>query len=130
MIPHNPFTTTPYIFNIYTYTQLNNIIKRELNNLNQYQSNWLINTNIEKSAIVLYKQHHSRVNNYNPIRVNNNIILYQPKTSILGVEIDSKMTLKKHITFRYNTAQNTLQKLNRFQDLSTKIQFHLFQILF
>ena len=59
---------------------------------------------MEKSAIVLYKQHHSRVNNYDPIRVNNKTIPFKPKTSILGVELDRKMTLKNHINYRYNTA--------------------------
>ena len=69
---------------------------------------------MEKSAIVLYKQHHSRVNNTNPIRVNNKIIPYKSNTNILGVNIDCKMTLNKHITFRYNITLNTLHKLNRF----------------
>ena len=84
---------------------------------------------MDKSAIVLYKQTPSRINNYNPIRVNNEIIPFKTKTSILGVEFDSKLTLKNHITFRYNHALNTLQKLKRFQDLSTNIQFYLFRML-
>ena len=112
-----------------TYTHLNNIITKEINNLDQYQSKWLINSNMEKSAIVLYKQHHSRINNYNPIRVNNKIIPFKLETSILGVVVDNKMTLKKHITNRYNLALITLHKLHRFQDLDTNIQFHLFQML-
>ena len=49
---------------------------------------------MEISDIVLYKQHHSRVNNYDLIRVNNKIIPFKPKTSILGVELDNQMTLK------------------------------------
>ena len=113
----------------HTYTHLNNLLKKEINNIDNYQSKWLIKSNMEKSAIVLYKQHHSRVNNTNPIRVNNKIIPFKPNTNILGVNIDSKMTLKKHITTRYNIALNTLHKLNRFQSLNTNIQFHLFQML-
>ena len=111
------------------YTQLNNIINKELDNINLYQSKWLINSNMDKSAIVLYKQSPSRINNYNPILVNNKIIPLKTKTSIFGVEFDSKLILKNHITFRYDYALNTLQKLKRFQDLSTNIQFYLFQML-
>ena len=113
----------------HTYTHLNNLLKKEINNIDNYQSKWLIKSNMEKSAIVLYKQHHSRVNNTNPIRVNNKIIPFKPNTNILGVNIDSKMTLKKHITTRYNIALNTLHKLNRFQSLNTNIQFYFFQML-
>ena len=111
------------------YTLLNNTIKNELNNINQYQSKWLINTNMDKSAIVLYHQHHSKVNNYDPIRVNNKIIPFKSKTSILGVQFDKKLTLKNHISFRYNIALNTLQKLHRFQNLNTNLEFHFFQML-
>ena len=78
---------------------------------------------MDKSAIVLYHQHHSKINNYEPIRVNNKIIPFKSKTSILGVEFDKKLTLTNHITFRYNIALNTLQKLN------TNLQFHFFQML-
>ena len=111
------------------YTYLNNILKRELNNLNDYQSKWLINTNFTKSAIVLYNQIPRRVSNYDPISINNKIIPFKYNTRILGVEFDYKLTLKNHITSRYNTACFTLQKLHRFRDLNTNIQFYLFQML-
>ena len=38
------------------------------------------------------------------------------------------MTLKNHITYRFNAAQQTLHKLHRFQNLNTNLQFQFFQV--
>ena len=111
------------------FNQLNKVIKDEINNIHQYQSKWLINTNMEKSAIVLYKQHPSRVKNYTPIKINNKTIPFKFNSSILGVNMDYNLTLRDHINQRYYTASTTLHKLKRFKNLNTKTQFHLFQML-
>ena len=111
------------------YSHLNNIIKKEINNIHQYQAKWLINTNMEKSSIVLYKQHPSRVKNYDPIRINNKVIPFKFQADILGVKFDHNLSLRSHINKRYNMAASTLNKLKRFKGLHPNIQFLFFQML-
>ena len=109
--------------NAHTNLQLNNQIRAELTQLDNYQAHWLIETNKNKSAIVFYKQHPHTVRQHRPITINNKEIPFSQNTKILGVNFDHNLNMKKHIDYRYNIASHTLHKLKRFNNLNPALQF-------
>ena len=113
--------------NAHTYLHLNNTIRAELTQLDNYHAHWLIETNKSKSAIVLYKQHSRKVRQHRPITINNETIPFSQNTKILGVNFDHNLNMKKHIDNRYILASYTLHKLKRFNNLNPALQFSLFQ---
>ena len=112
-----------------TRDKLRDIIHEELVNIDNYQAKWLINTNKSKSSITLFHQHHNKVAGQPLISVNGEHIPYKSNTKILGIDIDSKLNLKKHIDNRITTAKYTLTKLHRFRMMNTKLQLQLFLTL-
>ena len=104
-------------------------IQTELIHIDNFQSKWLINTNKEKSNIVLYHQSAKRVHGQALVNINGSRIPYTTCTKILGVTIDNNITLKQHTDERINLAKYTLARLNRFKTLNTNIQLTLYKSL-
>ena len=115
--------------NSYIYTEINLAIQEELTNIDNYQAKWLINTNKAKSAVTLFHQNQNTINGQPLIRVNGEYIPYKNTIKILGVELDTKLNMKKHIDKRIRMEKHTLNRLRRFQILNTKIQLQLFMTL-
>ena len=112
-----------------TRQYLRQMIQRELINIDNYHDKWLIKTNKQKSNIVIYHHSTQKLQGLATININGEIIPYKQNTKILGVNIDHKLTMKKHIDERITLAKYTLSKLNRFKTLDTKIQTKLYKTL-
>ena len=102
--------------------RLRQLIQKELTNIDNYQAKWLINTNKVKSAITLFHQNANTINGQPLIRVNGEFISYKNTTKMLGVELDTKLNMKKHIDSRVGLVKYTLSRLGRFRILNTKVQ--------
>ena len=109
--------------------KLRDFIHEQLRSIDNYQSRWLIETNKAKSGVTLFHQHRSSIQGQPLIRVNGETIPYKDTSKILGIELDNKLTLKKHINTRIGIAKYTLHRLKRFQILDTRIQLQLFRTL-
>ena len=112
-----------------TRQNLRTIMQRELTNIDNYQALWLINTNKNKSNIVIYHHNPAKIQGLATVSINGETIPYSQHTKILGVTFDQKLTLKQHIDERNTLAKYTLCLLNRFKTLHTKIQLKLYKTL-
>ena len=112
-----------------TRQHLRTIIQTKLTHIDNYQALWLINTNKQKSNIVIYHHNSRKIQGLASVKINGEIIPYKEQTQILGVTFDQKLSLKQHINTRMAQAKYTLSKLNRFNTLDTKIQLKLFKTL-
>ena len=104
-------------------------ITDELTNIDNFHAKWLIQTNKNKSNIVLYNQTKNQAAGQPAIRINGEMIPYQDHTKILGTIFDNKINFNKHIENRMKLAKATKAKLNRFRILNTKLQIYLFNTL-
>ena len=109
--------------------RLRDLIHEQLTRIDNYQARWLIETNKAKSAVTLFHQHDRTILGQPLIRINGETIPYKNTTKILGIELDSRLTLKKHIDKRIGLAKYTLHRLNRFKILNIKIQLQLYRSL-
>ena len=113
----------------HTRQNLRTIIQTKLTYIDNFQQQWLIKTNKQKSNIVIYHHNPQQIQGLATVNINGETIPYKQQTKILGVTIDQKLSLKQHINERTAHAKYTLSKLNRFNILDTKIQLKLFKTL-
>lgn len=97
---------------------------REIENINIYEENWKIETNINKFTVIRLGSR----KNEQIITHNDNIYETTNKGKILGLNITSS-GYNKHIEARKNQAIQTLTKLYRFQNMPTNIKVHLVKTL-
>ncbi|MEL7079661.1 MAG: reverse transcriptase domain-containing protein, partial [Cyanobacteria bacterium J06582_2] len=99
------------------------LTKGEIENINQYEKQWKIQTNQGKFKIL-------KISNItgNEIIINNNIIDYSRSIVTLGLEI-TRSGIATHIQQRIGKARAVNNKLRRFSGLSIKIKLHLYKAL-
>ena len=109
--------------------RLRDFIHEQITHIDNYQARWLIETNKAKSGVTLFHQSNNSIQGQPLIRINGESIPYKNTTKILGIELDNRLTLQKHINTRIGLAKHTLQRLNRFKILNIKLQLQLYRTL-
>ena len=100
---------------LHIYTQ------KAIENINKFERKWKIKTNTSKFKILpLFHQPTT------PITIDSNIIQYADKAKVLGLTL-SKYGYTAHVTNNIQKAQATLNKLHRFNTLSTKYKTLLYK---
>lgn len=100
------------------------ITGREIENINVYEENWKIETNINKFTVIRLGAR----KNEQIITHKDNIYETTHNGKILGLNISSS-GYYQHIKVRKNQATQTLRKLYRFYEMPTKIKVHLVKTL-
>ncbi len=102
-------------YNINSRHLMANISVTEITKLNDYERKWKIQTNNSKFTIIPMA-----VNKKEDIIINNNSIPYKNCGRTLGLKITST-GLKQHVDENTTKGNISLQELQRFRNLSTKI---------
>lgn len=96
---------------------------RAIENINNYEKQWKIKTNINKFKIIPIAK-----NKTEPVIANGDLYPYATEGQLLGLKI-TKTGYKSFIQEKTRKAQATLTKLYRFRRLSTKNKKKLYMVL-
>ena len=94
-------------------------VEREVTKINEYEHQWKIKTNINKFAILPIA-----INKTEPIIINNQILPYISKATILGLTINSR-GYNQHVNNNITKAKHALYTLKKFHQLTTNIKLQL-----
>ena len=95
--------------------QAQKIIQNHLNKLSEYCEKWKIKINPEKTQTIIVKQ--NRKPDPPQLTLNNTEIPYSKEVTYLGIQIDNKLTWKKHTQ---NQTQKALQLYGKLSCLLNK----------
>ena len=109
-----------------------NRINDELDTVSRWEHKWLIKTNSTKTKVLFLNP--KKKPPYGNIYINSFDRLQAPlqitpSCTVLGVNIDSKLNFKSHITSKAGLATETLLSLYRFRCAAPRTKLHLFKSL-
>lgn len=106
-------------------TRMNKELKQTL----QWEQNWKIKSNPDKSTISVAGTNSKQISKHGTIKINNTTIPIKNCTKILGFNLAKNINSVAHIRAIKSRASFHLKKLNRFRSAPIKIKLHLYKSL-
>ena len=109
--------------------QVKEKMELELKRTKEWEENWKIKTNVEKTIITPIGINKQTIDKIGGIQIDNKILNIKPSAKILGYTLSNRKNDIKHINNIVRKAKNSLNRIRRFKTAPSKIKLTLYKMI-